>query len=217
MEPVHAAKPAAAGTLRFMPEVYRESQGPLPGQNRRCGQMALSSRNLEIKVRVEPEMLLDVQARLERQVCQPLVTLHQVDRYYAVDEGRLKLREIADIGEGRARIELIAYRRPTLNASRWSDYVVVPIPVPNHDALRDALDATHAVTAVVEKDRTIGILGKTRVHLDTVVNLGTFVELETVVAGQSDDNAREEHNQVIVALGLDRFPVIASSYQELMR
>ena len=175
--------------------------------------MTLPSRNLEIKVRVEPVSLADVRARLEQLVCQPLVTMRQVDRYYAVSDGRLKLREIAEPGGQGTRIELIAYRRPTIEGSRWSDYIVVPVP--NGDALREALDATHTVTTVVDKERTVGIIGGTRVHLDTAVNLGTFVELETMVVGQSDDHAQAEHNQVIAALGLDRFQVVGGSYQEL--
>jgi adenylate cyclase class IV len=178
--------------------------------------MTLPARNLELKVRVEPEALADIRERLERHVCQPLVTMRQADRYYSVSEGRMKLREIGDTSEDIARVELIAYRRPSLESSRWSDYVVVPIPISSRFAMRDALDATHKVIALVEKARTVGIIGKTRVHLDKVVNLGTFVELETVVAGQSDDNARAEHNQVIVSLGLDLFPVIAGSYQDLV-
>ena len=177
--------------------------------------MTLPARNLELKVMVEPEALAAIRERLERQVCQPLVTMRQTDRYYAVSDGRLKLREFEVTGDDGARFELIAYHRPSLEASRWSDYVVVPIPAASGDAMRVALDATHDVIALVEKERTVGIIGKTRVHLDKVVNLGTYVELETVVAGQSDDNARAEHTHVIVALGLDLFPVVAGSYQDL--
>ncbi len=174
------------------------------------------SRNLEIKVCVETAEYVAIASRLDQLVCQPLVTMIQVDRYYEVAQGRLKLREIGDSGSGISRAELIAYRRPMEHGSRWSDYVVAPVTLSSIEALREALAATHTDAGTVEKDRTVGIIGNTRVHLDTVHGVGQFVELETVIAGQSEAAARAEHEQVIATLGLDTSRAIAGSYQDMI-
>src|SRR6478672_7355992 len=48
--------------------------------------------------------------------------LHQIDTYFHLSEGRLKLREINDAGG-----ELIFYRRPEADATRLSDYYTTPV------------------------------------------------------------------------------------------
>jgi predicted adenylyl cyclase CyaB len=161
--------------------------------------------------------LIDVRERLVSTGAQ-VVALRQTDTYFAVPRGRLKLREIAGPGAGERAAELIGYRRPDLAGARWSAYDRVPIAPDDAPALKDALTATIGPRAVVVKRREVGLLGRTRVHLDQVDGLGCFVELETVVAPDGDDaDAERELAEIVTRLALDRFPVIAGSYADLVQ
>ena len=68
---------------------------------------------------------------------------------------------------------------------------------------------------VVEKKRILYIYKGTRVHLDTVKNLGTFLELETVVDKGLKD-AETRFNEIVSRLGLDLSRQIKASYKNLL-
>jgi predicted adenylyl cyclase CyaB len=177
------------------------------------------SRNLELKIRCAPEDLVEIRQRLESLVCTPVQRLHQVDTYFRVERGRLKVRELRSESDPATveRAELIAYARPSDDAgSRWSSYQVIPVSAHVAADLLSGLLMTHEQMARVEKVRHVALLGQTRIHIDDVADLGAFVELETVISSQSDADATAEHQQVIAALQLDRFPAIAGSYSDLI-
>ena len=68
----------------------------------------------------------------------------------------------------------------------------------------------------VRKRRELWILDATRIHLDEVEGLGTFVELETVSEGAPGADERHEHDRVWTALGLDARDTVAGSYIDLL-
>ncbi len=172
-------------------------------------------RNLELKVRLTPGGLAEVRERVlalgVTVSCQ-----YQVDRYFAVPDGRLKLRAIAYDTEP-ARAELIAYRRPDEDGSRWSAYRLTPIDSRVADDLAATLAHVLSLMVEVRKRRDIAIWRQTRLHLDEVEGLGPFVELETVIAGQSDAVAEAEHRDAIERLGLAAWPVEPGSYSDILR
>ncbi|MEA2511825.1 MAG: hypothetical protein QOJ59_1312 [Thermomicrobiales bacterium] len=173
------------------------------------------ARNLELKVRCPPGDLSIVRERAQQFGVSPFVHLRQVDTYFAVAHGRLKLREISP-SEGARSAELIAYARPDQAGPRWSSYRRVPVPAADASELRAALAETVGVAAVVTKTRDVAILGRTRIHLDSVAGLGEFVELETVIEGQDEGDAAEELAEVADALGLGAYERIAGSYGDLV-
>ena len=179
--------------------------------------MTQGARNLEIKVGCGEDGLVDVRLRLDHAGVETSQRLHQVDTYFRVPTGRLKLREIEDVDDpASARAELIAYVRPDQATSRWSTYFVTNIPATEVGSLVASLDATVGTLVRVAKRRDIAIWDSTRIHLDTVDGLGAFIELETVIGEQSDENATAEHNRIAAALGLDRWPPISASYGDLL-
>jgi adenylate cyclase class IV len=95
------------------------------------------------------------------------------------------------------RAELIAYARMDQAGSRWSTYEVVPIAAEHAPAMLRALLLSHHERVRIDKLRHVGLIGQTRVHLDRVEGLGSFVELETVIGDQRDDDAAREHREVI--------------------
>lgn len=173
-------------------------------------------RNLELKVRRDAAALAAVRERLTA-IGTPLATWRQVDTYFAVAHGRLKLREMASMA-GEVAAELIAYARSDWAGPRWSAYRRVPVGVGEAAAIKAALAETVGVLGVVAKVRAVGRHRRTRVHLDVVDGLGSFVELETVVAGGSEAGAEVELAEMAEMLGLDGAgaEVIAGSYLDLL-
>ena len=175
------------------------------------------ARNLEIKVECREVGLSDVRQRLARRGVELSSRLRQVDTYFRVPHGRLKLREILDYDHpAGARAELIGYVRPDEAASRWSTYHVTAIGVGEVASLLASLEATLGKLVRVAKRRDVAILDTTRIHLDEVEGLGAFIELETVIEGQSEAEATAEHRRIVAELGLDRWAPISGSYSDLL-
>jgi adenylate cyclase class IV len=142
--------------------------------------------------------------------------LDQVDTYFAVEEGRLKLREQtyhAEDGSTVATAELIRYERPDLRAARVSAYTRTSVA--DGAAARAELAASHGVRGTVAKRRRLWILDATRIHLDDVEGLGLFVELETIFEGPSEALARAEHQRVLALLAIRPEDGLPGSYVDL--
>lgn len=97
---------------------------------------------------------------------------HQVDTYFRVAKGRLKVRE------GELENSLVYYEREDGAAPKESHVVLVPI-VPK-SPIKEILVRSLGVLAVVEKRREICFIENVKFHLDTVKDLGTFVEIEAI-------------------------------------
>ncbi len=172
-------------------------------------------RNLEIKIAITPERLATLEATVQRAGL-PIAVLDQVDTYFAVPAGRLKLRE-SDGAEPAA--ELIAYRRPDESGPRWSDYELLPLPPMVASRLKAMLTETVGVTTVVAKRRLVAIRGRSRIHLDRVDDLGCFLEIETVAQDDDDTGIDQELQATLEWLGVDlgSEEPIDGSYADLMR
>ncbi|MGH2497245.1 MAG: class IV adenylate cyclase [Ktedonobacteraceae bacterium] len=176
--------------------------------------------NLELKVRCESaEHLKSVEALARKHGAIYQYTVEQRDTYFRVSRGRLKLRErrLKEQDEIKpADAELIYYNRPGKKGSRISIYDVMPVSEPEllHSMLTKAL---RDILVIVEKERILYIYKNTRIHLDTVKMLGTFVELETVIdEAMSMEDVKTEHQAVITFLGLDVLLSVPSSYSDLL-
>jgi homotetrameric cytidine deaminase len=150
------------------------------------------NRNVELKARDhDPEATL--RAALAHGA-QDQGVLTQVDTYFAAREGRLKLREERR-DQAAPEATLIAYARADDAQARTSAYHLVGVPDPA--ALKAALDASLGTVIAVEKVRRLLLWEGTRIHLDAVQGLGTFVELEAVAGvGGSDSGLSDEHRKV---------------------
>jgi adenylate cyclase class IV len=165
-------------------------------------------RNIEIKARIHSiEALLPLARTLADG--EPAL-IEQDDSYFHVAHGRLKLRQFAD-----GSAELIHYHRGDGGEARPSDYVRVPVPDPA--ALREALARGCGVLGRVRKRRLLLMLGQTRLHLDRVLGLGDFVELEVVLRdGQSDDEGRAIAERWMQRLSLQHAPRLGGAYMDLL-
>ncbi len=129
--------------------------------------------NIEIKARVADPARKRTLA--ERLALSPPTVLHQQDTFFPCANGRLKLRQLSD-----SHGELIAYHRADVSGTKQSDYLIYPTTTPA--ALRAALASALGIGVVVTKTRRLFLVGQTRIHLDEVENLGSFLELEVVLA-----------------------------------
>jgi len=136
--------------------------------------------------------------------------LRQLDTYFNVPGGRLKLREFPD-----TPAELIGYQRVNARQTRPSDWLVFPTTDP--DRLKEVLSRTCGVSTVVTKKRTLYLIGQTRIHLDEVEELGSFVEIEVVLEeGQGEAEGQQIAEEIITKLGLNSLTPEPRSYSDLM-
>lgn len=164
-------------------------------------------RNLEAK------FLVDDAARARRRAeavgFSMRATLDQRDTFFRVAHGKLKLREEA---EGAA---LIRYGRTSDGTLEVSDYEIVPVANPG--PLRALLAAALGVLAEVRKQRTLLMRRNVRLHLDRVEGLGSFGEIEAVIAaGEAPRLYRAELAELLAALEIGTDKLISKSYFELI-
>ncbi len=166
-----------------------------------------SRRNIEAKYRC-PD-LAAVRERVQALGARSMGVLKQQDTFFSAQSARLKLREF---GNGRA--ELISYRRADVSHARGSDYTICLVSDPSQ--MRQTLDHALGTSGAVAKQRELYLFRNTRIHLDAVDHLGDFVELETVLGGQSDNDAHRELRHVAEALGMEAGQVEAKPYVDLL-
>jgi predicted adenylyl cyclase CyaB len=136
--------------------------------------------------------------------------LVQRDTFYTVLQGRLKLREF---GDGTA--ELIYYERPDKAGPKTSKYTRAQLS--DAESMRDVLGQVLETKAVVAKQREVFLAGTTRIHLDEVDDLGTFVELEVVLTEDETDSDGERTASVLMEqLGIRQEDLIEQAYVDLL-
>jgi predicted adenylyl cyclase CyaB len=166
-------------------------------------------RNVEIKARVAD--LTAVRRAVEGLADSGPMELEQEDTFFAGPRGRLKLRRFAGCAQG----QLIYYERPQVAGPKESRYAVHSTADP--EGLREVLSAALDVLGVVRKRRAVYLIGPTRVHLDQVEGLGTFVELEVVLT-PSQDLAEGEAmaGELMRKLGISPGQLIDRAYLDLL-
>ena len=166
-------------------------------------------RNVELKAR-DPDPARSLRVSLDLGAADQ-GWLQQLDTYFKVAKGRLKLRE----QDGNA--QLIYYERSDEAIERVSSYRIVPVE--DADGLKDALGAALGVLVAVEKSRRLLLWRNVRIHLDEVPGLGNFIELEAVA--EPDSNLTGEYRNVTQlreALGIGDEQILAVGYSdELLR
>jgi adenylate cyclase class 2 len=133
-------------------------------------QSSFKHKMVELKARVDNHDFL--RRKLSALEAEHVGTFRQTDSYFVVPEGRLKLREVKD--EGTA--ELIYYDREDIAGPKSDDAFILRVQEP--EELKKTLKRILAPLVVVEKVREIYRYKGTQIHLDTVKNLGKFIEFE---------------------------------------
>jgi homotetrameric cytidine deaminase len=168
--------------------------------------MPAPRRNVELKA-TDPDPARSLEACLQLGADDRGV-LRQRDTYFRVPSGRLKLRE-----EEPGGASLVQYDRVDAAEARESRYRLVPVPDPAET--RAALEAALGTLAVVDKERHLLMWQGVRIHLDDVVGLGSFIELEGVAEQDSDLLGElEKVTQLTEALDIAPERILRTSYSD---
>ena len=135
-------------------------------------------RNIELKARdLQPKHSLEICKNLK---AEDMGLIQQRDTYFKVANGRLKLRE-----EQTSKAHLIQYQRADQKRERQSSYRIIEI-AGDASVLRAALEEALGIRVTVVKTRHLWLYNEVRIHLDTVKELGSFIEFEAVAVADSD-------------------------------
>lgn len=164
--------------------------------------------NVEIKASsADPDSVREI---LKKNNADSKGTDHQVDTYFKVKEGRLKLRE------GTIENNLIFYHRSNQAAPKASEVNLVPMESPAE--MKALLTNALGIKVVVDKKREIYFIENVKFHIDEVQGLGSFVEIEAIdEAGNiGESRLREQCEYYVELLGISDDNMIAVSYSDLL-
>lgn len=135
---------------------------------------------------------------------------HQVDTYFNVSNGRLKLRE------GNIENSLIHYNRINIAGAKQSD-VTLYQHQPGKN-LKEILSKALGVKIVVDKKRKIYFIDNVKFHFDEVNELGSFVEVEAIDKDGSAgiEKLKQQCNYYIQLFEISPGQFIAESYSDLL-
>ncbi len=135
---------------------------------------------------------------------------HQIDTYFKVNHGRLKLRE------GSIENNLIHYNRPNQEGPKRSEVILYQS---NPDStLKSLLTAANGILTVVDKQRAIYFIDNVKFHVDEVQDLGSFVEIEAIDTDGSISEAslQEQCEFYMQLLHIQKEDLLDVSYSDLL-
>lgn len=138
------------------------------------------------------------------------VDMMQDDTYFDCGHGTLTLRT-RDGQEGR----LIFSDSPEDGGPALS--VFTSTSTSEAEALRTTLALAYGVAARVQIDRLLYIADNARIHLDRVVGLGDFVEIEVALTEEVDESAaRDRAISLMAALGVPSDGFVTGTYLDVV-
>jgi len=166
------------------------------------------AKNIEIKARIDSvESLWPLVVKIADE---GPIEIIQDDTFFPCPNGRLKLRAFSDL-DG----QLIFYRRPDSTGPKESFYVISPTGSP--DTLRQTLALAYGEGGRVLKQRTLFMVGRTRLHLDKVEGLGDFLELEVVLGeGEPNETGVAIAHALLEKLSVSHHQLIEDAYVDLL-
>ena len=163
---------------------------------------------IEIKARCTQQD--KIRALLQERAARFVGEDHQIDTYFRVPSGRLKLRE------GTIERTLIFYERLNQQGPKASN-VTLYKPGPN-GGLRDLLTQALGVLVVVDKRREIYFIDNVKFHLDRVEGLGTFAEIEAIDEDGTIGEARlrEQCEHYLALFEIAEDDLVRVSYSDML-
>ncbi len=166
------------------------------------------ARNIEIKARMEN--LDSILIKAAHLADHGPVEIFQDDTFFLCQNGRLKLRVFSP-NKG----ELIFYRRTDQKGPKESFYLISSTTEP--ESLRECLSQAYGRLGRIRKNRTLFLVGRTRIHCDLVEHLGAFLELEVVLEEGEDATTGESiAKDLMEKLGVLPDQLIEGAYIDLL-
>lgn len=135
---------------------------------------------------------------------------HQIDTYFKTNNGRLKLRE------GNIENFLIFYERENHKGPKQSDIILFKSDP--HSSLKELLSQSLGILTIVDKHREIYFIENVKFHIDTVKNLGTFMEIEAIDTDGSHtkEMLTEQCRRYLDLFDIQTSDLISVSYSDLL-
>ena len=134
---------------------------------------------------------------------------HQVDTYFKVNKGRLKLRE------GNIENSLIYYEREDKEGPKQSN--VILFKSDSDSSLKEILIKSLGELVVIDKKREIYFIDNIKFHIDSVKGLGSFVEIEAIdTGGISKDKLLKQSNEYLKLLSINTEDLLSNSYSDML-
>ncbi len=168
----------------------------------------MSHINIEIKARCENQD--KIREILKSRNADFKGTDHQIDTYFKTNNGRLKMRE------GNIENYLIFYERENISGPKQSN-VNLFTSDPN-SSLKDILIQSLGILVIVDKQREIYFIDNIKFHVDTVKDLGNFIEIEAI---DKDGTIGKEMllaqcQEYLDLFGVQETDLITGSYSDLL-
>jgi adenylate cyclase, class 2 len=167
--------------------------------------------HLNVEIKARSTRLDEIRQRLLAREADCQGTDTQLDTYFHCANGRLKLRQ------GNIERSLIFYQRPDLAGPKASQ-VHLYHPEGRVEDLYEALVAAYGIWREVRKSREIYFIDNVKFHLDTVVGLGTFVEIEAIdLSGDlGEAYLREQCEGYLALFEIPAQDLLEQSYSDLL-
>lgn len=135
---------------------------------------------------------------------------HQIDTYFNVSDGRLKLRE------GKIENHLIHYQREDKEGPKQSDVIIFKSD--SESSLKEILTKALGVLIVVDKKREIYFIDNVKFHIDIVKDLGAFIEIEAIANDESigKEKLLEQCQFFLNLLEISQENLVSVSYSDLL-
>lgn len=168
----------------------------------------MASINIEIKARTDRHEEISVILKSKNADFKGVD--NQIDTYFKVGSGRLKLRE------GNIENQLIYYKRENTENPKQSD--VILFKTDPGSSLKEILKQSLGILVVVEKKREIYFIDNVKFHLDYIEGLGTFVEIEAIDTDGTigKEKLSEQCNYYLDLLQIPHEDMIPDSYSDLL-
>lgn len=137
---------------------------------------------------------------------------HQIDVYFNVLDGRLKLRK------GNIESSLIYYKRTDQAGPKQADVNLVEVDRKDASDLESLLETALGIKVIVDKQRDIYFIDNVKFHVDFVKGLGDFIEVEAIDK-QGDigiDRLRRQCEEYMIILGVEPEDLVSKSYCDLL-
>ena len=165
-----------------------------------------------IELKAKTPDLKAVRDKLIQCKAKQIGVFHQVDTYYQVPKGRLKLREV----EGEIKAKLIYYERENSAKPKKSSVFILEIsPI---KAFKQILNKIMNTETIVDKIREIYLYKGVQIHLDEVKGLGSFIEFERKTSESSEKQKKDKLllNELFEQLSVNKWELERLSYSDLI-
>jgi adenylate cyclase, class 2 len=165
--------------------------------------------NMEMKARcADPEKIRNI---LKEREADFKGLDHQIDTYFQVNQGRLKLRQ------GNIEKTLIFYQRENQKDIKQCDAIIIDFP--EAQQIKELLTRANGVLVVVDKKREIYFINNVKFHIDQVKSLGNFVEIEAIDEGghiEKREKLFKQCQEYLNLFGINDKDLIDCSYSDLL-